>query len=81
MCTKNVTNKTNKNFIITNIILSMSKIFTCDDVLEALRKYSINDESTVKKAIARLRDNDYLEEQGSYYRVLDNTESRRWGIC
>lgn len=82
MCIKNIETTTkNINFIITNTILSMQDIFTFDQVIEKLRTYSINNEKIVKKSIARLRENDYLEEDGSYYRVLTSTESKRWGIC
>lgn len=81
MCTKNITTSTSANFIITNIILSMKDMFTCDEIIEKLKTYSIDDEKMVKKSITRLRENDYLEEDGSYYRVLNNRESKRWGIC
>lgn len=82
MCTKRIeVNPQNINFIITNTILSMKNSFTCKQVIEELKKYSIDNENTIKKAIVRLRDNDYLEESGSYYRVLNDNESNRWGIC
>ncbi|WP_238900628.1 hypothetical protein [Clostridium sp. YIM B02500] len=81
MCTKNITiSSKNMNFIITNTILSMQDFFTFDQVIDRLREYSIDNEKVIKKSIARLRDNDYLEEDGSYYRVLDSRESNRWGI-
>ena len=81
MCTKRIeVNPQNINFIITNTILSMKNSFTCKQVIEELKKYSIDNENTIKKAIVRLRDNDYLEESGSYYRVLNDDESNRWGI-
>ena len=82
MYTKRIeVNPQNINFIITNTILSMKNSFTCKQVIEELKKYSIDNENTIKKAIVRLRDNDYLEESGSYYRVLNDDESNRWGIC
>ena len=63
MCTKRIeVNPQNINFIITNTILSMKNSFTCKQVVEELKKYSIDNENTIKKAIIRLRDNDYLEE-------------------
>ena len=81
MYTKRIeVNPQNINFIITNTILSMKNSFTCKQVIEELKKYSIDNENTIKKAIVRLRDNDYLEESGSYYRVLNDDESNRWGI-
>lgn len=82
MCTKRIeVNPQNINFVITNTILSMKNSFTCKQVIEELKKYSIDNENTIKRAIVRLRDNDYLEESGSYYRVLNDDESNRWGIC
>ena len=69
------------NFIMTNAILSMQDSFTFSDAVQEIRKY-IEDVNInfVKSTINRLRENDYLEEVGSYYRVLENDKSTRWGI-
>lgn len=81
MCKKNITENTSENFIITNTILSMKSIFTFSEIVKRLKAYSIDNEKAIKSSIMRLRENDYLEEDGSYYRVLSNGESKRWGIC
>lgn len=79
MVTKNImSNKDNTNFIITNTILNIKNWFNIEQVTETLKEYSIDNKRLVKQSIERLRDNDYLEEDGSYYRVLNNRESRRW---
>ncbi|HIG0358569.1 TPA: hypothetical protein ACX96Z_000122 [Clostridium sporogenes] len=77
---KGITNSTNINFVITNTILSMQDNFTCEKIIRDLEKYSINNERLVKESFDRLKENDYLEEDGSYYRVLNNEESKRWCI-
>lgn len=80
MCKKSISENITKNFIITNVILSKKDSFTCEEIIGTLsEEYAIADEKMIKNSIKRLRENDYLEEEGSYYKVLDSRESKRWG--
>lgn len=80
MCTLQTLYNVNPNFMITNLVLSKEGTFTCKQVLEEIRENSLDiDEMVVKKALDRLRDNDYLEETGYSYRVIPLEESVRWG--
>lgn len=80
MCMVNVTTNMNLNFVITNLILSMTEPFNCQDVCDLMQDYPFQvTEKTVLKTIIRLRENDYLEEVGYLYRVIPKEESMRWG--
>lgn len=80
MCTMKTANQINQNFMITNLILSMKSPFTCEDVVEEIRKGSLEiSVKKVEKTLERLRDNDYLEEVGYSYKVIPQKKSIRWG--
>lgn len=81
MCTVTVetANKINTNFMLTNLILSMKGSFTCEDVCQKINKHALNiSKKTVKKALERLRENDYLDEVGYSYTVIPQEKSSRW---
>lgn len=76
MCTVEI----NSNFMLTNLILSMEGTFTCADICNLIKQYSLNiGKKTVEKALERLRENDYLEEIGYTYTVIPQEKSIRWG--
>lgn len=53
--------------------------FTITDVCDRLNQHSlVIHAKVVKKAIERLRDNDYLDEIGCTYTVIPQENSRRW---
>ena len=55
----------------TNFVLSMPGSFTITDVCDRLKQHSlVIYTNVVKKAIERLRDNDYLDEIGCTYTVI-----------
>ena len=68
-----ITDCFNTNFVLTNLILSMPGSFTITDVCDRLKQHSlVIYTNVVKKAIERLRDNDYLDEIGctwSYVKI------------
>lgn len=74
-----ITDCFNTNFVLTNLILSMPGSFTITDVCDRLNQHSlVIHANVVKKAIERLRDNDYLDEIGCTYTVIPQENSRRW---
>lgn len=76
-----ITQNMSPNFITTNVILSMKKAFTYEEAVAEVKKYiSSNCENLVKLSIARLRESDYLDENGSYYTVIENEKSKRWSV-
>lgn len=80
MCTVEMASQINNNFMITNLILSMEGTFTCDDICNKMKQYSLNiGKKTVEKTLERLRENDYLEEIGYTYTVIPQEKSIRWG--
>lgn len=79
MQTVKVTDYFNTNFILTNLILSMPGSFTITDVCDKLKQCSLDIHTTiVKKAVERLRENDYLDEIGCTYIVIPQENSYRW---
>ena len=70
----------NKNFFLTNFILSLKSSFTIEDVINRLADAEIDiNANEVKKAVQRLRDNDYLNEIGCTYSIIpDDDVARRW---
>lgn len=71
--------KINKNFFLTNFILSLKSSFTIEDVINRLADVEIDiNANEVKKAVQRLRDNDYLEEFGCTYSIIPDNVARRW---
>lgn len=79
MQTVKITDCFNTNFVLTNLILSMPGSFTITDVCDKLKQYSLDIHiNVVKKAIERLRENDYLDEIGCTYTVIQQENSHRW---
>lgn len=69
----------NKNFFLTNFILSLKSSFTVEDVINRLADAEIDiNANEVKKAVQRLRDNDYLNEIGCTYSIIPDDVARRW---
>lgn len=80
MCTVEMENQINSNFMLTNLILSMKGTFTCNDICNKIKQYSLNiGKKTIEQALERLRENDYLEEIGYTYTVIPQEKSIRWG--
>lgn len=80
MCTVEMASQINSNFMLTNLILSMKGTFTCNDICNKMKQYSLNiGKKTVEKTLERLRENDYLEEIGYTYTVIPQEKSIRWG--
>ena len=80
MCTVMAADKINKNFLLTNLILSMEGSFTCDDIYKEVESYSLNvGRKMIEKTLERLRENDYLDEIGYSYTVIPREKSIRWG--
>lgn len=80
MHTLETANRIDDNFMITNLILSMTGTFTCDDVCDKMNQYSLHiGKKKVEKTLERLRENDYLEEIGYTYTVIPKEKSIRWG--
>lgn len=80
MCTKRVEGRANSNFVLTNLILSKTGMFTVEDIVEDTHGYAIEvNEKLIQNAIIRLRENDYLKERGSYYEAIEQEKSIRWG--
>lgn len=69
----------NKNFFLTNFVLSLKSSFTIEDVINRLADAGIDiNANEVKKAVQRLRDNDYLNEIGCTYSIIPDNVAGRW---
>jgi len=72
--------RANNNFVLTNLILSKSGMFTVEDIVQDTHGCAIDvNEKLIQNTIIRLRENDYLKERGSYYEVIAQEKSIRWG--
>lgn len=58
----------NPSFKLATIILNKTKEFTIEEIIDDLKKVEINkDYGEVKRALNKLRDNDFITQFGSYY--------------
>lgn len=80
MCVVRNTQGFNRNFIVTNILLSMQGRFTVEEAYSAVQEQKLDvSKNMLINIIKRLRENDYLEETESSYSVIPREKSIRWG--
>lgn len=71
--------KFNKNFLLTNFILSTEDEFSIESLYKKAKKINISvSKEKIKRAVFRLRDNYYLDEKGSKYTVISEKIAKRW---
>lgn len=65
----------NYNFLVSNLILSQTQDFTCNDIIRKLKEMfeDIGQElvNTVKRCLIRLRDDGFLSECEDTYTVVE----------